>query len=91
MEATIIFNESAFKHGVSEVDIRSALTTFLYDGTSCDDGEKFLAIGFATNLNLIEVIYNIIDDSTIQVFHAMKCRKEYLRYIGRQDIYGTIE
>ena len=83
LETNIIFNESAFRHGISEVDIRSALSTFIFDGTSNEKEDTFLAIGFAASLNLIEVIYSIIDDNTIQVFHAMKCRKEYLKYVGR--------
>jgi hypothetical protein len=79
----IIFNESAFKHGVSESNIRNAMATFLYDEADVDDANKFLLIGFDLQGNLLEVIYNVIDDETINVFHAMKCRKEYLQLIAR--------
>jgi hypothetical protein len=40
--------------------------------------EKHLTIGFDTHANLLEVVYNVIDERTINVFHAMKCRKIYL-------------
>jgi hypothetical protein len=33
------------------------------------------------NANPLEVMYNVIDENTINVFHAMKCRKSYLRLI----------
>lgn len=49
-----------------------------------DDGyEKYLVIGFDTKGNLIEVMYNVIDENNINVFHAMKCRKEYLKLLER--------
>jgi len=77
----IIFNESAFKHGLTEEDIRSSLTTFLLDAALNGSENQFLVIGFDTKGNLIEVMYNIIDENTINIFHAMKCRKEYLKLL----------
>jgi len=68
---------------MTEADIRNAFSTVLFDGADNSDDSKFLTIGFDINRNLIEVIYSIMDDSTIFVFHAMKCRKEYLKYIER--------
>jgi len=50
MAIAIEFNPSAFKHGISEEDIQTAIERF---------------------------IYNKIDVQTINVFHAMKCRKAY--------------
>ena len=86
MYIEIIFNKSAFKHGITDHDIRSALTTFLVD-TAFDDGvdeyEKFLLIGFDSKGNLLEVMYNITDGQSINIFHAMKCRKEYLKLLER--------
>ena len=38
-------------------------------------------IGFNRNANPIEVMYNVIDEDTINVFHAMRCRKSFLHYI----------
>jgi hypothetical protein len=42
-----------------------------------DDGEKHLLLGFDTHANLLEIIYNKIDEQTINIFHAMRCRKAY--------------
>ena len=86
MHIEIIINKSAFKHGVTENDIRSALTAFLLDmalNDSEDGYEKYLVIGFDTKGNLIELMYNLIDEYNINVFHTMKCRKEYLRLLER--------
>ena len=86
MPVEIIFNQSAFKHGITEQDIRSALSTFLIDiafGEGIDNYEKYLIIGFDSKGNLIEVMYNIIDEQNINIFHAMKCRKEYLKLLKR--------
>ena len=42
---------------------------------------KWLIIGYDTAGNLIEVAYNIIDDNTVNVFHAMPCRKKFLNQL----------
>jgi hypothetical protein len=39
---------------------------------------KWLIIGYDTAGNLLEVAYNIIDDDTVNVFHAMPCRNKFL-------------
>jgi hypothetical protein len=43
-----------------------------------DDPSKNLLIGFDRHANpkasLPEILYNVIDEDTVQVFHAMKCR-----------------
>jgi hypothetical protein len=86
MHIEIVFNKSAFKHGITEQDIHSALTTFLVDvafGDNIDEYDKFLIIGFDTKGNLLEIMYNIIDGQNINIFHAMKCRKEYLKLLER--------
>jgi hypothetical protein len=78
MDVVIKFCSSAFKHGVSETDIRQAIDTVKYDGClENDDGDtenKRLLIGFDRNANPLEIYYNILDRDTIRVFHAMKCR-----------------
>jgi hypothetical protein len=76
-EITIEFNPSAFKHGIGEEDIRTAIERFVYNEMMEDDSEKHLLLGFDTHANLLEIIYNTIDKRTINVFHAMKCRKAY--------------
>ena len=79
MDVDIKFSRSAFKHSVSEADIRWAIDTAKYDGMLEDDEieNKRLLIGFDRNANLIEVFYNILDSDTVRVFHAMKCRNAF--------------
>jgi hypothetical protein len=83
----IEFNPSAFRH-VSEEDIRWALETAQYDGEVIPEEEnsedKNLLIGFDRNARAIEVFYNIIDEQTVSIFHAMKCSKKYLPLIRQE-------
>jgi len=76
-DITILFNPSAFKHGISEEDIRTVIERWVYNGVLEDDNDKHLLLGFDTHANLLEIIYNVIDNQSINVFHAMKCRKAY--------------
>jgi hypothetical protein len=46
---TLVFNEAAFKHGVSIEDIDYAMAVPLVD---------ILLIGFGLNGNLLEIMYN---------------------------------
>jgi hypothetical protein len=79
VDITIVFRQSAFKHGVSEADIRRAFKIPEYDAVF-EEGEpsKNLLIGFDRNANPLEIMYNVIDENTVQVFHAMKCRPALL-------------
>jgi propanediol dehydratase small subunit len=77
MDIAIEFNPSAFKHGISEEDMRTAIERFVYNEIMADDAGKHLLLGFDTHANLLEIIYNKIDEQTINIFHAMKCRKAY--------------
>ena len=85
MDFTIDFNPTAFKHGVSEIDIKMAFDNAKYDGFVDEDDpdaeNKHLLIGFDRKANLIEVFYNVIADGRIRVFHAMKCRPVYVQLI----------
>jgi hypothetical protein len=47
----IIFIPSAFKHGVTEADIRWAFRTSEYDSPMEGDEDKHLLIGFNTSAN----------------------------------------
>jgi len=83
MDVVLEFNEAAFIHNFTREDIRFAFETARFDG-SIDEEEsdnKYLVIGFDRNANLIEVMYNVIDDNRINVFHAMRCRKQFLHLI----------
>ena len=83
MEAIVELNDSAFKHGCTEADIRSAIDTWLYDDIWDDRADKHLLIGFDMHSNLLEVMYNVKYEQTLNVFHAMKCRNMYLRLLAR--------
>jgi hypothetical protein len=88
----IEFNPAAFKHGVSEADIRNAFMNALYDDVLDDAGDKHLLLGFDRNGNILEILYNVINEYSINVFHAMSCRSiffplldEYWRAHGTND------
>jgi hypothetical protein len=77
MDVTVKCVPSAFKHGVTERNIRHAILNWKYDDTFEEDSEKHLLIGFDHNANLLEIMYNVIDEQTIKVFHAMKCTNTF--------------
>jgi hypothetical protein len=83
MDVLVEFNQAAFIHNVTEADIRWAFDTARYDGSIDEDesDNKHLVIGFDRNANPLEIMYNVIDEDTINVFHAMKCRKGFLHFI----------
>jgi len=43
---------------------------------------KWLIIGYDTVGNLLEVAYNIIDDDTVNEFHAMPCREKFISLLA---------
>jgi uncharacterized DUF497 family protein len=88
MDILIEFNPAAFKHAVNETDIKMAFDTVKYDSIIDEDDpdseNKHLLIGFDRKANLIEVLYNVIADGRIRVFHAMKCRSAFIRLLGHR-------
>ena len=73
----IEFKESAFRHKLSEADIRHAFTNPCYDGPIEDkQNNRFIRLGFDTSGNLLEILYNEYSDH-VCIFHAMKCRSIY--------------
>jgi hypothetical protein len=84
MDVTLEFNQAAFIHNVTKEDIKFAFDTARYEG-SIDEEEsdnKYLVIGFDRKALPLEVMYNVIDENTINVFHAMRCRKNFLHLIN---------
>ena len=43
--------------------------------------EKYAVIGFDRAGNALEIIYNPIDDNTINIFHAMRVRKSFIKML----------
>jgi hypothetical protein len=82
---TYVFKQAAFKHGVAEADIRNAFERPIFDHALPDEERKNLLVGFDSNGNLLEILYNVLDDNRINVFHAMKCRKAYHALVGLQE------
>jgi hypothetical protein len=78
----IEFATSAFKHGCTEADIRKAVESKIYEGCWENQDNKYVIVGFDTKGNPIEVFYNILDDETIRVFHAMSCRNIVIAQLG---------
>jgi len=78
MFPVIEFNKAAFKHRITEANIRYALGHPVHEQLLEVYTNKWLVIGYNTAGNLLEVAYNIIDDETINVFHAMPCRNKFL-------------
>jgi hypothetical protein len=75
MDAGIEFSQSAFKHGITEENIRYAFAHPIVDFPVGGEEEKNLLIGFDLNANALEILYNVVGEQRINVFHAMKCRK----------------
>jgi hypothetical protein len=40
-------------------------------------------MGFDCNGNLLEILYNLIDENTIRIFHAMRCTDEFIKLLNR--------
>jgi hypothetical protein len=69
---------SATKHGQNKEDIICALERSIYDETLESEPNKTLSIGYDRNAKLLEVIFHVISDEHIVVFHSMPCRKYYI-------------
>jgi hypothetical protein len=85
---TVIINESALRHkDITEKDILQALALPLVDRLMPKYQNKYLLIGFDRNGNLLEIMYNIRTDGSYNVFHAMKCRKEFYHLAEESNYY----
>ncbi|HCC37788.1 MAG TPA: hypothetical protein DEQ14_09295 [Treponema sp.] len=82
MNIAVECNPSAFKHGITESAIRQAILNVIYDDIWDSDADKHLLLGFDNNGNLLEIMYNVIDEMSVNVFHAMKCRNIYHHLIS---------
>ncbi|MDR1801983.1 MAG: hypothetical protein LBQ94_00115 [Treponema sp.] len=87
MEPKIIFAPSAFKHRISEADIRQALRARFSETLIDEYEDNHAIIGFDTRGNTLEIMVNFIDDETVRVYHAMNCRKSFLGKYGPKGGY----
>lgn len=81
-ELKIEFDPAAFKHGFTEADIYSVFEKFISDSLMPEYENKYLLMGFDTNGNLLEVMYNFLNEKTVKVFHAMKCRAKFINSLN---------
>ena len=81
MEIVVKYVPSAFKHNITEANIRHTIQNWRYDDTVEDDPGKHLLIGFDSNANLLEIMYNVINEQTVRVFHAMRCTNEHRKLL----------
>ena len=86
MELEFIFRKTAFKHGLSEADILHAFKTCRYMGQYGDRENVYLLLGFDIEANPIEILYNEIDENSVNIFHAMPCQDRFLRLFEEKDI-----
>jgi hypothetical protein len=82
----LIFRDSAFKHNLTEADIRHAFETCCYYIDRYKNRENvYLLLGFDMNANPVEILYNE-EDNGINVFHAMPCRKQFFHLFKRKEV-----
>jgi hypothetical protein len=74
----IVFKQSAFGHEQTEEDILWAFETAEFDEYVIGSEDQYRLLGFNTKSNMIEVMYNEINDHKINVFHAMPCQNKFL-------------
>ncbi|MDR2490402.1 MAG: hypothetical protein LBD20_03260 [Spirochaetaceae bacterium] len=88
---SLVFNPAAFKHDVTEQDVETAMATALFDELIVGYSNKYLLIGFDCSGNLIEVMYNLVDEDIANIFHAMKCRNAVLRKLQERGYYADFD
>jgi hypothetical protein len=74
---------SAFKHGITEADIRHALKHAIRVMDQ-DDG-SLLYLGAATSGKLLEVVTYPRPDGSELAVHAMKMRRRYVNLLPRDN------
>ena len=86
MDVIVEFNEAAFNHNIGKEYILCAYRNRIYDAAVEGIPEKYAVIGFDRAGNPLEIMYNPIDDNTINIFHAMKVRNSFIKMLGLQGI-----
>jgi hypothetical protein len=82
MEPKIVCVPSAFKHRISEADIRQAIRTSIREFLIDEYEDTYAIIGFDTRGNTLEILYNFLEDETMEVYHAMRYRKSFQKKYG---------
>ena len=77
----MIIIDSAFKHGISENDIKHAYENAISSIELEEFPPKVMLFGFDTKGNALEIGYFINDNGDEIIMHAMKLRKIYQKYM----------
>ena len=72
------FRDTAFKHHLTEADIRHAFETARFIGQYKDREDVIMVLGFDTKANPVEILYNEYGENGVNVFHAMPCQSRFL-------------
>jgi hypothetical protein len=87
MEREFVFCDSAFKHGLTEADIRHAFETSCFMGKYQDRTNAILLLGFDMNANPVEIMYNVLEEDRVNVFHAMRCQRKFYHLFKEENYY----
>jgi hypothetical protein len=82
MEMTVEFLDSAFNHQFTKEDILWAIETFVYEERISETQDKYVLVGFSRAGNPMEIMFNQVDEDTVEVFHAMDCRPQWRKKAG---------
>ena len=85
MDLLFRFRESAFKHGVTETDIRHAFENYRTIRQFQERENVYLLIGFDLKANPIEILYNEFGENGVNIFHAMPCQNCFLPLLGEGE------
>ena len=87
MDLQFRFRASALKHNVTEADVRHAFENYRTIRQFQNRENVYLLIGFDTNANPIEILYNEFGENGVNVFHAMACQDRFLRMLEEGEYY----
>jgi hypothetical protein len=87
MEREFVFCDSAFKHGLTEADIRHAFKTICFVREYQDRANEKLLLGFDMNANPVEILYNELEEDRVNVFHAMPCQRRFYHLFKEENYY----
>ena len=83
VSVTVKFSHSAFKHDITKEDILKVFFNVVYDDILDEFENKHLLIGFDGKGRLLEIVYNVIGNDAVCVFHAMKCRNSFIYLVKK--------
>ena len=86
LELEFVFHDTAFKHGLTEKDIRQTFQTCCYLDQYKNRENVYLLLGFDMDANPVEILYNEFGGCGVNVFHAMPCRRQFFHLFNKEDM-----